>query len=124
MVLFLYYCPDCHAAWPIPIAMVRQLGLVTISTCPTRFLVAPGNRASGYFEPCMYLQYLGPTYFIENARTCVFLYDFTYEIHEKCTFGSPAVLVTDEIHCNKYPGTRRIMNVGYPGSKKQYSFQP
>ena len=26
--------------------------LVTISTCPTRFLVAPGNRATEYFEPC------------------------------------------------------------------------
>ena len=31
--------------------------------------------------------------------------------------GSPAVLVRDEIHYNKYPGTRRVMNVGYPGSK-------
>ena len=31
--------------------------------------------------------------------------------------GSPAVVVRDEIHCNKYPGTRRVMNVGYPGSK-------
>ena len=26
--------------------------LVKISTCPTEFLLAPGNRASGYFEPC------------------------------------------------------------------------
>ena len=27
--------------------------LVKISTCPTQFLLAPGNRASGYFEPCI-----------------------------------------------------------------------
>ena len=36
-----------------------------------------------------YLQYLGPTYFIENARTYVFLNDFTYEIHEKRTGWEP-----------------------------------
>ena len=31
--------------------------------------------------------------------------------------GSPAVLITDKIHCNKYSGTRRVMSVRYPGSK-------
>ena len=38
--------------------------------------------------------------------------------------GSPAVLVRDEIHCSKYPGTRRVMNVGYPGSKNSTRFNP
>ena len=38
--------------------------------------------------------------------------------------GSPAVLVRDEIHCNEYPGTRRVMNVGYPGSKISTRFNP
>ena len=36
-----------------------------------------------------FLQYLGPTYFIENARTYVFLHDFKYEIHEKRTGWQP-----------------------------------
>ena len=36
-----------------------------------------------------YLQYLGPTYFIEYARTYVFVHDFTYEIHEKRTGWQP-----------------------------------
>ena len=31
--------------------------------------------------------------------------------------GSSAALIRDEIHCNEYPGTRRVMSVGYPGSK-------
>ena len=38
--------------------------------------------------------------------------------------GSPAVLIRDEIHCNEYPGTRRVMNVGYPGSKFSTRFNP
>ena len=38
--------------------------------------------------------------------------------------GSPAVLVRDDIHCNEYPGTRRVMNVGYPGSKMSTRFNP
>ena len=36
-----------------------------------------------------YLQYFGPTYFIEYARTYVFLHGFTYEIHEKRTRWQP-----------------------------------
>ena len=73
-----------------------------------------------------FLQYLGLTYFVENKRTYVFLHDFTYEIHEKCNLlvGSPAVLVIDEIHFNEYPGTCRVMNVGYPGSKISTRFNP
>ena len=42
--------------------------------------------------------------------------------------GSPAAFVRDEIHCNKYPGTHRVMNVGYPGTHRVmnvgYPFQP
>ena len=59
------------------------------------------------------LQYLEPAYLIENARTYVFLHDFTYKYTKNVLVGSPAVLVRDEIHCNKYPGTRRVMSVGY-----------
>ena len=46
----------------------------------------------------------------------------------KCTknvlVGSFAALVRDEIHCNEYPGTRRVMSVGYPGSKFSTRFNP
>ena len=38
--------------------------------------------------------------------------------------GSPAVLVRDEVHCNKYPGTRRVISVEYPGSKISTRFNP
>ena len=38
--------------------------------------------------------------------------------------GSPAVLLRDKIHCNKYPGTRRVMSVGYPGSIISTRFNP
>ena len=38
--------------------------------------------------------------------------------------GNPAVLVRNEIHCNKHPGTRRVMSVGYPGSKINTRFNP
>ena len=38
--------------------------------------------------------------------------------------GSHAVLVRDEIHCNKYPGTRRAISNGYPGSKISTRFNP
>ena len=38
--------------------------------------------------------------------------------------GSSAVLIRDEIHCNEYPGTRRVMSVGYPGSKFSTRFNP
>ena len=38
--------------------------------------------------------------------------------------GSLAALVRDEIHCNEYPGTRRVMSVGYPGSKFSTRFNP
>ena len=38
--------------------------------------------------------------------------------------GSLAALVRDEIHCNEYPGTRRVMSVRYPGSKFSTRFNP
>ena len=38
--------------------------------------------------------------------------------------GRSAVLIRDEIHCNEYPGTRRVMSVGYPGSKFSTRFNP
>ena len=38
--------------------------------------------------------------------------------------GSFAVLVRDEIHCNKYLGTRRVTSIGYPGSKISTRFNP
>ena len=38
--------------------------------------------------------------------------------------GSFAVLVRNEIHCNKYPGTRRVTSIGYPGSKISTRFNP
>ena len=38
--------------------------------------------------------------------------------------GSAAVLIKDEIYCNEYPGTRRVMSVGYPGSKFSTRFNP
>ena len=72
----------------------------------------------------MYLQYLGPMYFIENARIYVFLHDFTHEIHEKRTGWQPCSIIRDKIHCNKYLGTHRVMNVGYPGSKISTRFNP
>ena len=48
------------------------------------------------------------TYFFMNSRT---------KYTKNVLVGSPAVLVRDKIHCNKYPGTRRVISVGYPGSK-------
>ena len=36
-----------------------------------------------------YLQFLGPMYVTESARTYVLLHDFTYEIHEKRTGWQP-----------------------------------
>ena len=63
-------------------------------------------------------------YFIEYARTYVFLHDFTNEIYQKLLVGSPAVLIRDEIHCNEYPRTRRVMSVGYPGRKFSTRFNP
>ena len=38
--------------------------------------------------------------------------------------GSSAVLIRDEIHCNEYPGTRRVVSVGYQGSKFSTRFNP
>ena len=71
-----------------------------------------------------YLQYLRPTYFIGYARIYVILHDFSTKYTKSVLVGSPAVLVRDKIHCNEYPGTRRVMSVGYPGSKISIRFNP
>ena len=55
------------------------------------------------------------TYFFMISRT-----KFTKNV----LVGSRAVLIRDEIHCNEYPGTRRVMSVGYPGRKFSTSFNP
>ena len=71
-----------------------------------------------------YLQYLGSTYFIEYALLTYFFMISRMKYTKNVLIGSPAVLVRDEIHCNKYPGTRRVMRVGYPGSKISTHFNP
>ena len=38
--------------------------------------------------------------------------------------GSPAVLVRDKTHCNKYPSTCRVMSVWYPCSIISIRFNP
>ena len=55
------------------------------------------------------------TYFFMISRT---------KYTKNVLVGSPAVLIRDEIHCNEYPGTRRVMSVGYPGSKFSTRFNP
>ena len=65
--------------------------------------------------PSMLLRTHVPTYFFMISRT---------KYTKNVLVGSPAVLVRDEIHCNEYPGTRRVMSVGYPGSKISTRFNP
>ena len=55
------------------------------------------------------------TYFFMISRT---------KYTKNVLVGSLAALVRDEIHCNKYPGTRRVTSVGYPGSKCSTRFNP
>ena len=66
----------------------------------------------------------GSTVFIEYARTYVFFMISRTKFTKNVLVGSPAVLIRDEIHCNKYPGTRRVMSVGYPGRKCSTHFNP
>ena len=65
-----------------------------------------------------YLQYLGPVFFLlrTHVLTSFFMISRT-KYMKNVLVGSPAVSVRDEIHCNKYPGTHQVMNIGYPGSK-------
>ena len=72
-----------------------------------------------------YLQYLGPTYFIQYTRTYMYFFIFSRTKYMKNVLvGSPAVLVRDKIHCNKYPGTRWVMSVRYLGSIISPRFNP
>ena len=68
-----------------------------------------------YLEPSILLRTHVLTYFFMISRT---------KYTKNVLVGSPAVLIRDEIHCNKYPGTRRVMSVGYPGSKISSRFNP
>ena len=72
----------------------------------------------------MYLQYLGRTILL-RTRVLMYLFMISRTKYTKnILVGSPAILVRDEIHSNKYSGTRRVMNVGYPGSKISTRFNP
>ena len=55
------------------------------------------------------------TYFFMISRT---------KYTKNVLVGSLTALVRDEIHCNEYPGTRRVMSVGYPGNKFSTRFNP
>ena len=55
------------------------------------------------------------TYFFMISRT---------KYTKNVLVGSLAALVRDEIHCNEYPVTRRVMRDGYPGSKFSTRFNP
>ena len=71
-----------------------------------------------------YLQYLGPTILLRPHVLTYFFMISRKKYTKNVLVGSPAVSVRDEIHCNEYPGTRRVMNVGYPGSKFSTRFNP
>ena len=71
-----------------------------------------------------FLQYLGPTYFIENALLTYLFMISRGKYTKNVLVGSPAVLIRDEIHFNEYPGTHRVMSVGYPGSKISTRLNP
>ena len=55
------------------------------------------------------------TYFFMISRT---------KYTKNVLVGSLAALVRDEIQYNEYPGTRRVMSIGYPGSKFSTRFNP
>ena len=63
----------------------------------------------------MLLSTLALTYFFMISHT---------KYTKNVLVGSLAALVRDEIHCNEYPGTRRVMSVGHPGSKFSTRFNP
>ena len=70
-----------------------------------------------------YLQYLGPTILLRPHVLMYFFMISRTKYTKNVLVGSP-VSVRDEIHCNEYPGTRRVMNVGYPGSNISTRFNP
>ena len=72
-------------------------------------------RTYSTYGLCILLSTHVHTYFFMISRT-----KFTKNV----LVGSPAVLIREEIHCNEYPGTRRVMRVGYPGRKFSTRFNP
>ena len=91
--------------------------------------VACGDYFKGYLKSVVITVTM--LYILTVLRVYVFDWELTYFFMISCTkytknvlLGSPAVLVRDEIHCNKYPGTCPVMNVGYPGSKISTHFNP
>ena len=71
-----------------------------------------------------YLQYLRPTILL-STHVLIYLFMISSTKYTKNVLvSSPAVIVRDEIHCNKYPGTRRVVSVGYPGIKISTRFNP
>ena len=72
-------------------------------------------RAYSTYGLCILLRTHVHTYFFMISRT-----KFTKNV----LVGSPAVLIREKIHCNEYPGTRRVMSVGYPGRKFSTRFNP
>ena len=71
-----------------------------------------------------YLQYLGQTILLSTHVLTYFFMISRTKYTRNVLVGSPAVVVRDEIHCNKYPGTHRVVSVGYPGSKISTRFNP
>ena len=71
------------------------------------------------------------TYTTKGLRILLSMHALTYffmisrtKYTKNVLVGSLAALVRDEIYCNEYPGTRRVMSVGYPGSKFSTRFNP
>ena len=57
-----------------------------------------------------------PVFITINVLTYFFLISRT-KYKKNVLVGSLAALDRDEIHCNEYLGTRRVMSDRYPGSK-------
>ena len=71
-----------------------------------------------------YLQYLWPIILLSTRIHTYFFMISRTKFTKNVLVGSLAVLIRDEIHCNEYPGTRRVMSVGYPGRKFSTRFNP
>ena len=87
-------------------------------------LKLPSRPSLSLLLCCTYLQYLGPSILLRTHVLTYFFMISRTKYMKNVLVGSPAVLVRDEIHCNEYPGTRRVMNVRYPGSKISTRFNP
>ena len=71
-----------------------------------------------------YLQYICYICYWVRTHLRIFFMISRTKYTKNVLVGSLAALVRDEIHCNEYPGTRRVMSVGYPGSKFSTRFNP